>query len=186
MVEKVGEKGNDVVPPERKESSHRYSEEDVKGILERAMTLHGRTGFDRSDLEVMAQQLGISAEELRRAEEEWFGPVPGEQEREAALRAEFTAHHRRAHLGKLASVAVTMLFLGALIYLKTPLAGIAVAFLFITFFTAFGTLSESVQALFTNSGPEFEESFNQWLEQRETRRLPEQTPRSIPPPDNRQ
>ncbi|MEN9202632.1 MAG: 2TM domain-containing protein [Thermostichus sp. DG_1_6_bins_120] len=53
-------------------SGSRYSQEDVQQILQRAIARQPRLGeFSRPQLQEMAAELGISAQELELAEREW-------------------------------------------------------------------------------------------------------------------
>lgn len=145
----------------------RYSDEDVREILERALMLQGRD-FTWEDLEAMASELGVTREQLEAAEDAWF-----REGRVEAERAAFIAYRRRRALRKLAK----MLAMTALVYLAfvsriAILPAIAIVAAFPLFFNWIGTVDQLFNAFFAVEGESFEKQFDRWLQRRNRRRFP--------------
>lgn len=147
---------------------HLYDEEAVREILERALGLQGRD-FTRTDLATMAQDLGITPEQLRLAEEAWRSEQASWDEE--AERRRFIATRRRKFRNDLLSwflyVALAVLaFQSGFAIL--PLVAIIAAFPL--FFAALELIEEGNKALLQTVGDDFEKEFDEWLEQRDERR----------------
>ena len=140
-----------------------YNEEDVQGILKRAVALQTKT-FTREQLEEMADELGITTELLEVAEEAWF-----KENKEQEVRQEFISHRQRgsrknlAILGTVFGITVMMIFMATLFNVAC-LGFVSLFFAMILLFVGLGEAHQAYQAYFVLEGDEFEEQFDGWLE----------------------
>jgi hypothetical protein len=143
-----------------------YSEEDVKEILERALALQGRE-FSREHLEEMAQELGISAEQLEVAEQRWL-----EERATRAERVAFIAERRRDAARSLAVYAAVAVFIYlaflSRLFILPVLAMVAVIPMF---FVGLVLIVEVSQAFFQTEGDGFDQEYEKWLSKRRKREL---------------
>ena len=143
----------------------RYSDEDVKAILEHALDLEGKE-FSRADLVTMATQLGISKERLAAAENTYF-----EARGDDALRQTFIRERRQKFNRDLAGFLVVLV----LIYLAFVtdifiLPAVAVIAAMISIFVGLRLIGEGIKAYVNTVGDDFEKALDDWLDKREERR----------------
>jgi hypothetical protein len=143
-----------------------YSEEDVKEILERALTLQGRE-FSREHLVEMAEELGISEEQLEIAEQRWLEERGTREERAA-----FLAERRREAVRSLAVYAVVAVFIYlAFLSRLFILPVIAMVAVIPMFFAGLILIVEVSQAFFQTEGEGFDREYEKWLRKRRKREL---------------
>ncbi|GEM_PF-530526 len=146
---------------------YRYSPEEVKAILNRAVELSTREeGFSRSQLFDMARELGLSEELVLQAEEEWLARGEEEEERRqfiAKQRQELREHLVAFVIVNAAIVAINLLVTPSFFWAVFPIIGWGIGLAF-----------HAAEALPT-SGPKFEARFERW---RRKQRLKRQLKRS--------
>lgn len=91
-----------------------YSSEDVQQILQRALA-RGENEFSREHLLEMASELGVSAEALQLAEQEWLS-----EQQQARDRSAFNAYRHRAFKSHLISFLAVNTFLILLNLVASP------------------------------------------------------------------
>ncbi|MDQ7028283.1 MAG: 2TM domain-containing protein [Ardenticatenia bacterium] len=147
---------------QRVSSEHRYSPEDVKAILNRAVELSTREeGFSRVQLFDMARELGLSEEVVLRAEEEWLARANEEEERQqfiAKQRQEFREHVVAFVIVNAAIVAINLLVTPSFFWAIFPIIGWGIGLAF-----------HAVEAL-PVSGPKFEARFERWRRKQRLKR----------------
>jgi DNA-binding transcriptional MerR regulator len=151
---------------ERRNERRLYSEDDVKEILERALNLQGRE-FSREHLVAMAEELGISAEQLEVAEQRWT-----EERATQAERAAFIAERQREAVRALAVYAAVALFIYlaflSRLFILPVLAMVAVIPMF---FAGLNLIVEVSQAFFHTEGDRFDQEYEKWMTKRRKREL---------------
>ena len=146
-----------------------YSDEEVQGILKHAVALQTKS-FTREQLEEMADELGITTELLELAEEAWF-----KENKEQEVRQEFiTSRQQRSRknltiLSTVLGVTMMMVFI-AIAFDLIWLTFVGIFFTIMLLFVGLGEGHRAYQAYFVLEGDEFDEQFDDWLDQQKERR----------------
>lgn len=162
------------IPKKKPLARTMYSEEEARQILDRAMglQLHGRE-FSQSHLVQMAEDLGITEEQLQAAEESWLADRVSDQERHQYIRVRHQEFKKHLMIYAIVNTFIFLLNIVLFIWLRIPVPffifpllgwGIAVA---INAWEAYQT-----------EGDEFERAFLSW---RKKQRLRQQLHRELLP-----
>lgn len=146
----------------RNETLRTYSEDDVQGILERAFGLQGRE-FTHAHLVQMADELGITTEQLAEAEALWMAERDTLKERER-----FRAHRRGEFRQHLTAYVIVNGFLFLMNMLGTLIDVPPWIFLLPLLAWGMGLAFHAVD-VFQKEEEEEEREFERWLARRERR-----------------